>query len=449
MNSTVTAPAFLDKLRSATTQSHTALEALPVSVSIMNPHVTNADYGTYLNLMHDVVKDAEENIFPVVYSILPDIDVHPKAQFIAADLQTLGFKKSTSGNTNLEVGYKLLQNNIPLAFGNTAKDNFFFGNAGNSTATGNYNTGLGSFAVDSLTTGSSNIGFGYAALFKNKTASNNVAIGHTSLFSNQTGSSNVAIGYESLYSLLINTGNTAIGYRSLKANTAANNTAFGFQSMMGNTTGTSNVGIGQALAANVTGSYNVGIGDFALNASTAGSNTAVGYGAAVATSTGTNIAAFGFSAGRYLTTESNIIVLNSIDRTTKAKDTTESVFISTQNATAANQRTKIGGLGNVGIGIYPTEKFTVDGNLLLAIAGNKIKIATGTNASVGTATLVGGTVTVSTTAALTASKIFVTVVTPGGTQGFISVPTITNATSFVINSTSATETSTVNWWIIN
>jgi len=30
-----------------------------------------------------------------------------------------------------------------------------------------------------------------------------------------------------------------------------------------------------------------------------------------------------------------------------------------------------------------------------------------------------------------------------------SVPTITDATSFVINSTSATETSTVNWWIIN
>ena len=108
------------------------------------------------------------------------------------------------------------------------------------------------------------------------------------------------------------------------------------------------------------------------------------------------------------------------------------------------------GNGRFGIGqVSPTEKLEVNGNILLNTAGNKIKIATGTNASVGTATLVAGTVTVSTTAALTASKIFVTVVTPGGTQGFISVPTITNATSFVINSTSATETSTVNWWIIN
>jgi hypothetical protein len=92
---------------------------------------------------------------------------------------------------------------------------------------------------------------------------------------------------------------------------------------------------------------------------------------------------------------------------------------------------------------------TSNGNVVLGTAGNKITIATGSNASIGTATLVGGTVTVATTAALTASKIFVTVVTPGGTQGFLSVPTIVNATSFDITSTSGTETSTVNWWIVN
>ncbi len=80
---------------------------------------------------------------------------------------------------------------------------------------------------------------------------------------------------------------------------------------------------------------------------------------------------------------------------------------------------------------------------------NKLYLPTGSNASVGTATLVGGTVTVSTTAALTASLIVVSVKTPGGTQGFLSVPTIVNATSFTINSTSASETSTINWWIIN
>lgn len=96
-----------------------------------------------------------------------------------------------------------------------------------------------------------------------------------------------------------------------------------------------------------------------------------------------------------------------------------------------------------------TDKFNVAGNINLLTAGNKIKIKTGTNASIGTSTLVAGTVTVATTAALTASLIFVTVKTPGGTQGFLSVPTIVNGTSFTINSSSVTDTSTVNWWIIN
>jgi heme oxygenase len=95
MNNTVSAPAFLDKLRSATTQSHTNLEALPVSLSIMDPAVTNAAYALYLDLMHDVVKDAEENIFTVAKNTLHNLNVHPKAQFIEADLKTLGATKNT------------------------------------------------------------------------------------------------------------------------------------------------------------------------------------------------------------------------------------------------------------------------------------------------------------------------------------------------------------------
>lgn len=106
--------------------------------------------------------------------------------------------------------------------------------------------------------------------------------------------------------------------------------------------------------------------------------------------------------------------------------------------------------GKIGIRVVtPTDVLDVAGNVSLVNAGNKIKIATGSNASVGTATLAAGTVTVNTTAVSSSSKIFVTVVSPSGTQGFLSVPTITDATSFVINSTSATETSTVNWWIVN
>lgn len=67
----------------------------------------------------------------------------------------------------------------------------------------------------------------------------------------------------------------------------------------------------------------------------------------------------------------------------------------------------------------------------------------------GTATLSSGTVTVLTDKIKTGYKIYVSVNTPSGTQGFLSAPTgsIVDATSFVINSTNAGDNSTVNWWI--
>lgn len=68
-----------------------------------------------------------------------------------------------------------------------------------------------------------------------------------------------------------------------------------------------------------------------------------------------------------------------------------------------------------------------------------------------TVTLTAGTITVSDTRVKTGARIFVSVNTPSGTQGFLSAKTsdIIDGTSFIINSTSATETSTVNYEIIN
>ena len=67
----------------------------------------------------------------------------------------------------------------------------------------------------------------------------------------------------------------------------------------------------------------------------------------------------------------------------------------------------------------------------------------------GTATLSSGTVTVTTDKIKTGYKIYLSVNTPSGTQGFLSAPTgsIVDETEFVINSTSATDDSIVNWWI--
>ena len=87
-----------------------------------------------------------------------------------------------------------------------------------------------------------------------------------------------------------------------------------------------------------------------------------------------------------------------------------------------------------------------DGTLSL---NSKLYIGAGPNLSVNSATLVAGTVTVANTMITASSKVFLTVKTAAGTQGFLSVPTITAGTSFVIQSSSSSESSVVNYWIIN
>ena len=66
----------------------------------------------------------------------------------------------------------------------------------------------------------------------------------------------------------------------------------------------------------------------------------------------------------------------------------------------------------------------------------------------GTATLVAGTVTVTNAAVLSTDKIFVTRMTTGGTVGHLRVGTITDNTSFVLEASVNTDTSTVAWLIV-
>jgi hypothetical protein len=85
----------------------------------------------------------------------------------------------------------------------------------------------------------------------------------------------------------------------------------------------------------------------------------------------------------------------------------------------------------------------------LNTVGAGLKIKEGTNAAMGTATLVGGTVTVSTTKVTANSRIFLTV--NGGTLTNVGSPYIsarTAGTSFTITSTNASDASNVAWIII-
>lgn len=89
------------------------------------------------------------------------------------------------------------------------------------------------------------------------------------------------------------------------------------------------------------------------------------------------------------------------------------------------------------------------GHVYVQTAGKTIGIKEGANAKMGTATLVGGTVTVNTTAVATGSRIFLSINTSGGTVGAVYVSARVNATSFTITSTSGADTSTVAWLIVD
>lgn len=84
----------------------------------------------------------------------------------------------------------------------------------------------------------------------------------------------------------------------------------------------------------------------------------------------------------------------------------------------------------------------------ITTAGKGLFVKEGANAKMGQAVLVGGTVTVNTTAVTANSRIQLTHAVVGGTIGIVSVGTITAATSFVINSSNPLDTSTINWFII-
>lgn len=106
-------------------------------------------------------------------------------------------------------------------------------------------------------------------------------------------------------------------------------------------------------------------------------------------------------------------------------------------ATAAATRMTIGSAGT-----------TLVGNLVLGTAGNQLQIKQGTNASAGVATLVAGTVTVNNTLVTANSMILPFGQNSSGTHGELTISARVAGTSFTITSSSATDTRSVAWLII-
>jgi hypothetical protein len=114
-----------------------------------------------------------------------------------------------------------------------------------------------------------------------------------------------------------------------------------------------------------------------------------------------------------------------------------------RNLICTNSDEWVAGTDNV------SNRMAMSGNVLSV---NGLNVGTGTNISQikhGRATLVGGTITVSDASVTANSRIFVCGAVDGGTPGWLRVSARSAGVSITILSSSGTDTSQVDWLLIN
>lgn len=91
-----------------------------------------------------------------------------------------------------------------------------------------------------------------------------------------------------------------------------------------------------------------------------------------------------------------------------------------------------------------------NGNIIANTAGKGLRIKSGSNARIGSSTLSSGTVVVSNTSITTNTKIFLTVRTLGtvSVPKAVAVTAISANTSFTITSADNTDTSVIDWMLV-
>jgi trimeric autotransporter adhesin len=210
---------------------------------------------------------------------------------------------------------------LPFAFGSDSNYNAFLGFAGNSSITGQGNSGVGAQALLSDTTGYWNTAIGFQALADDTTGAENTAIGTDALAHDTSGYGNTATGYYALVNNTIGVANIATGGLALQSNVIGSaNVADGYQALASTTSG-GNTAVGHmALYNNTIGQLNTSIGGISGVASdgsaiTGSNNTFLGAGADPSTGTLTNATAIGTLA---LVSQSNSVVLGSINGVNQA-----------------------------------------------------------------------------------------------------------------------------------
>ena len=131
-----------------------------------------------------------------------------------ADFQIAGnskFSVDSDGDINIPSGGYYNYGGAHLAYEQTSLHDYYFGEAGNMTETGNSNIGTGLSSLVFVTTGSLDSAYGVESLAHDTTGGSNTAVGYNSLVSLTTGTQDVGIGYNSGGDLTTGSNNTFIG----------------------------------------------------------------------------------------------------------------------------------------------------------------------------------------------------------------------------------------------
>ena len=89
---------FLKSLRQQTGESHNRLEQNKFSKVLLQPYVTLHDYQVYIAKLYGMTKACENDIFPLLTAVNPDLGERYKAQFILEDLKKTGLSQEQIGD---------------------------------------------------------------------------------------------------------------------------------------------------------------------------------------------------------------------------------------------------------------------------------------------------------------------------------------------------------------
>ncbi len=199
---------------------------IAVRAEVGDLHLGDSSGGNVMNLQSGNVGINETN--PLAQLQINTSGAAVIGQIIkAAASQSANIQQNTDSDGNVLSGVD--ERGIPFADGNTASNNYFAGNnAGNNTATGNNNIGIGAGAGAMLTTGAGNTFFGTSVGDVMTEGLQNSLFGTQSGTRITTGDSNVGVGANTFFQLITGNQNTAIGVSAGLNVTGSRNVFIGY-----------------------------------------------------------------------------------------------------------------------------------------------------------------------------------------------------------------------------